>query len=53
VAQRAEPQAILVAPTEAAIFLMLVVENGREDVVRELLARDRQPEMSGLTAAGL
>jgi len=38
VAQTAEPQAILVAPTEAAIFLVLVVvDGGGEDVVRELL----------------
>jgi putative iron-dependent peroxidase len=36
VAQTAEPQAILVAPTEAAIFLVLVVDGGGEDVVREL-----------------
>jgi porphyrinogen peroxidase len=38
VAQTAEPQAILVAPTEAAIFLVLVVDDGGEDSVRELLA---------------
>jgi putative iron-dependent peroxidase len=37
VAQTAEPQAILVAPTEAAIFLVLVVDDGGEDEVRELL----------------
>jgi porphyrinogen peroxidase len=37
VAQTAEPQAILVAPTEAAIFLVLVVDVGGEDEVRELL----------------
>jgi putative iron-dependent peroxidase len=37
VAQTAEPQAILVAPTEAAIFLVVVVNDGGEDVVRELL----------------
>jgi len=37
VTQTPEPQAILVAPTEAAIFLVLVVEDGGEDVVRELL----------------
>jgi putative iron-dependent peroxidase len=42
VAQTAEPQAILVAPTEAAIFLVLVVDGGGgggggEDQVRELL----------------
>ena len=36
-AQTPEPQAILVAPTEAAIFLVLVVDDGGEDVVRELL----------------
>jgi putative iron-dependent peroxidase len=37
VARTAEPQAILVAPTEAAIFLVLVVDEGGEDEVRELL----------------
>jgi len=36
-AQTPEPQAILVAPTEAAIFLVLVVDDGGEDGVRELL----------------
>jgi putative iron-dependent peroxidase len=38
VAQRPEPQAILVAPSEAAIFLVLVVDDGGEGVVRELLS---------------
>jgi putative iron-dependent peroxidase len=33
-----EPQAILMAPTEAAIFLVLCVDDGGEDRVRELLA---------------
>jgi putative iron-dependent peroxidase len=37
VAQTAEPQAILVAPTEAAIFLVLIVDDGGEDEVREML----------------
>ncbi len=37
-AQTEEPQAILVAPTEAAIFLVLVVDGGGENVVRDLLA---------------
>jgi putative iron-dependent peroxidase len=32
-----QPQAILVAPTEAAIFLALVVDDGGEEEVRELL----------------
>ncbi len=36
-AQTAEPQAILVAPSEAAIFLVPVVKDGGEDVLRELL----------------
>ena len=36
-AQTAEPQAILVTPTEAAIFLVLVVHDGGENVVRDLL----------------
>ena len=35
--QRAEPQAILETPTEAAIFLVLVVHDGGEDVAREVL----------------
>jgi putative iron-dependent peroxidase len=34
----AEPQAVLTPPTEAAIFLVLVVDPGREDEVRDLLA---------------
>ncbi len=33
-----EPQAILMAPTEAAIFLVVCVHDGAEDDVRELLA---------------
>jgi putative iron-dependent peroxidase len=37
VAQTPEPQAILMAPTEAAIFLVLCVDEGGEDVVRDLL----------------
>jgi porphyrinogen peroxidase len=37
VTQTGEPQAILVAPTEAAIFLVLVVADGGEEVVRDLL----------------
>ncbi len=37
-AQRTESQAILVEPSEAAIFLVLVVEDGGEDQVRELLS---------------
>jgi putative iron-dependent peroxidase len=36
-AQTPEPQAILMAPVEAAIFLVLRVEEGAEDDVRELL----------------
>jgi putative iron-dependent peroxidase len=34
----AEPQAVLTPPTEAAIFLVLVVDPGQEDEVRDLLA---------------
>ena len=34
----AEPQAILVPFTEAAIFLVLTVERGHEDEVRDVLA---------------
>jgi putative iron-dependent peroxidase len=37
VAQTPEPQAILMAPVEAAIFLVLRVEEGAEDDVRDLL----------------
>jgi putative iron-dependent peroxidase len=37
VAQTPEPQAILVAPVEAAIFLVLCVEDGAEDDLRDLL----------------
>jgi porphyrinogen peroxidase len=37
VAQTPEPQAILMAPVEAAIFLVLCVEEGAEDDVRDLL----------------
>jgi len=37
VAQTPEPQAILMAPTEAAIFLELCVNDGAEDTVRDLL----------------
>jgi putative iron-dependent peroxidase len=37
VAQTPEPQAILMAPTEAAIFLVLCVEEGGEQAVRDLL----------------
>jgi porphyrinogen peroxidase len=33
----AEPQIVLTAPTEAAIFLVLTVDPGREDEVRDLL----------------
>ena len=36
-AQTPEPQAILMAPTEAAIFLVLCVDEGAEDAVRDLL----------------
>ncbi len=36
--QTPEPQAILMAPVEAAIFLVLCVEEGAEEDVRELLA---------------
>jgi porphyrinogen peroxidase len=32
-----EPQAILMAPTESAIFLVLCVDEGAEDAVRDLL----------------
>ena len=35
--QTPEPQAILMAPTEAAIFLVLCVDEGAEDAVRDLL----------------
>jgi porphyrinogen peroxidase len=38
VMQTPEPQAILMAPTEAAIFLVLCVEDGAEDAVRDVLA---------------
>jgi porphyrinogen peroxidase len=34
----AEPQSVLTPPTEAAIFLVLVVDPGAEDAVRDLLA---------------
>jgi putative iron-dependent peroxidase len=37
VAQTPEPQAILMAPTEAAIFLVLCVDEGAEDDLRDLL----------------
>jgi putative iron-dependent peroxidase len=37
VAQTPEPQAILMAPVEAAIFLVLCVEEGAEDDLRDLL----------------
>jgi porphyrinogen peroxidase len=37
VAHTPEPQAILMAPTEAAIFLVLCVEEGAEEEVRDLL----------------
>lgn len=36
--QAAEPQAVLTPPTEAAIFLVLTVDVGSEDAVRDLLA---------------
>ena len=36
--QAAEPQSVLTAPTEAAIFLVLTVDAGSEDAVRDLLA---------------
>ena len=36
-AQTPEPQAILMAPTEAAIFLVLLVDEGAEGDVRDLL----------------
>jgi porphyrinogen peroxidase len=38
-----EPQAVLTPPTESAIFLVLTVDPGGEDVVRDLLA-----DVSGL-----
>jgi putative iron-dependent peroxidase len=38
VAQTQEPQAILKAPTEAAIFLVVRVDDGAEDAVRDLLS---------------
>jgi putative iron-dependent peroxidase len=38
VAQTPEPQAILKAPTEAAIFLVVCVDEGAEDAVRDLLS---------------
>jgi porphyrinogen peroxidase len=38
VAQTPEPQAILMAPVEASIFLVLCVGEGAEDDVRDLLA---------------
>jgi len=34
----AEPQTIVTAPTEAAIFLVLTVAPGGEDAVRDLMA---------------
>jgi porphyrinogen peroxidase len=37
VEQTSEPQTILMAPTEAAIFLVLTVNKGAEDRVRDLL----------------
>jgi putative iron-dependent peroxidase len=43
VVQAAEPQAVLTALTEAAIFLVLTVDSGAEDEVRDLLA-----DVSGL-----
>ena len=33
-----EPQAILTPLTEAAVFLILTVQDGGENIVRELLA---------------
>jgi putative iron-dependent peroxidase len=38
VAHTPEPQAILMAPTEAAIFLVLCVDEGAEEEVRDLLS---------------
>jgi len=43
VTQASEPQAVLAPLTEAAIFLVLTVDSGAEDMLRDLLA-----DVSGL-----